>query len=89
MAVAKRQEGKSQENRAEEGPRTGEGTSGRMALGLSPICIGQSPGEGKSIQRDEPKRAPHPRAHAIRRSSLHVFGSTCPHSSKMDFPAII
>ena len=26
---------------------------------------------------------------AMGRSSLHVFGSMCPHASKMDFPAII
>ena len=29
------------------------------------------------------------RACALGRSSLRVSGSTCPHASKMDFPAII
>ena len=47
MVVTKRQEGESRKNRAEEGPRTGAGTSGRMALQPKPNLHRTGPGGRK------------------------------------------
>ena len=47
------------------------------------------PGTGKHTE-EEPKRSLSLSApRAMGSSSLRVFGSTCPHASRMDFPAII
>ena len=56
---------------------------------LSPICIGQAQVEEKHIKGGA-KALSHrlSLSRVLGRSSPRVFGSTCPHASKMDFPAI-
>ena len=53
MAVAKRQEGKSRENRTEEGLRTGVKTSGRTALLLKPNLHKTGPGGKKHKKKSQ------------------------------------
>ena len=43
------------------------------------------PGREKQIKRGAKARS---LSHVLGGSSLHVFGSMCPHALKMDFPAI-
>ena len=91
MAVAKRQEGKSprKENRgrSKEGRRTGVRTSGRRALLPKASLHRTGPRGRKKIQKEEPKGFLSLSC-AMGCSSLRIFGSTCPHASKMDFLAI-
>ena len=66
-------------------------TSGRTALLTKPHLHRTGLGEEKKHIKRGAKGlslslSPPPRT--LRRSSLRVFGSTCPHASKMDFPAL-
>ena len=100
MAVAKRQGGERPaeiEQRKVRGPQVEQ-----TALLASPIYIRQAQGEEKHIKGGAKALSlclPCMRALflslslslplALGCSSLCVFGSTCPHPSRMDFPAII
>ena len=82
MAVAKRQRRK---NRTKEGPWTGVRTSGKTNNTPGwPSLHRTGPGRDKHIKRGAKASS---LSRALGRSS-RVFGSTCPHASKMDFPAI-
>ena len=87
-------EGKARENRTKEGPRTRVRTSGKT---------NNTPGR-PNLHKTGPETEKHIKREAkalfspfcslslpclMRRSFLRVSGSTCPHASKMDFPAII
>ena len=101
MAVAKRPgrekwledlEGKARENRTKEGPKTGVRTSGKTNNTPGwPNLHKTGPGTEKHIKRGAKALFSLSLSlpHAMGRSSLHVFGSMCPHASKTDFPAII
>ena len=81
--------GKARENRTKEGPRTRVRTPGRTALLSKPNLHRAGPrGRKKHIKR-RAKGLSLSLSHLLGRSSLHIFGSTCPHALKMDFPAII
>ena len=85
MAVAKRQrKGKARKNRTKEGLRTSGKTNNTPGW---PNLHRTGPGRGKHIKR-RAKASSLSLPHALGRSFLHVFGSTHPHTSKMDFPAI-
>ena len=95
MAVAKRQ-GREKptkiEQRKVQGPRTGVRTSGRTAVMTKPNLHRAGPG-GRKKHKKRSQRALSlslslSLSCALGRSSLCVFGSTCPHVLKMDFPAI-
>ena len=90
MAVAKKtRKGKARENRTKEGSRTGVRTSGKTNTPGWPNLHRTGPGRDKHINRGA--RASFlslPLSRTLGRSSLCVFGSRCPHASKMDFPAI-
>ena len=90
MAVAKRQRREKPakiEQKKVQGPRTGVRTSGKTTTLLAgPTYIGQAQGE-ISIKRGG-KASSLSLPHALGRSSPCVFGLTCHHASKMDFPAI-
>ena len=83
----KTRKGKARENETKEGLRTGVRTSGKT---------NNTPG-WPNLHRTGPGREKHINTGA-KASSLSlpgagalfssVFGSTCPHTSKMDFPAI-
>ena len=45
-------------------------------------------GGGTYKKRNQRALSPNPQPCALGRSSLRIFGSTCPHVLKMDFPAI-
>ena len=87
MAVAK-----AHENRTKEGPRTGVRTSGKTNnTPGGPSLHKTGPGTETYKKRSQSSLLPFSApslSHAMGRS-LRVFGSTCPHASKMDFPAII
>ena len=93
MAVAKRQ-GREKPTKIEqrkvkgrsEDLRTGMRTSGRTALLTKPNLHRAGPGGRKNIKRGT-KGLSLSLSCALGCSSLCVFGSTCPHASKMDFPA--
>ena len=99
MAVAKRQ-GREKPTKIEqrkvkgrsEDLRTGMRTSGRTALLTKPNLHRAGPGgrkkHKKGSQRALSLSLSLSLSCALGRSSLCVFGSTCPHASKMDFPAI-
>ena len=84
----KTRKGKASENETKEGPRTRVRTSGKT---------NNTPG-WPNLQRTGPGRDKHMNRRAkasslalscvLGHSSPCVFGSTCPHTSKMDFPAI-
>ena len=91
MAVAKRQ-GREKPvkidqrkvRRQEWGPQVEQKT-----LLASPIYIGQAQGR-KNIEKEAPKDWKGlSLSCALGCSSLHIFGSICSHTSRMDFPAII
>ena len=88
MAVAERQ-GREKPAKIEQRKVRGRSedrvsTSGRTALLTKPSLQRAGPGGEKHIKRSQRAlRSPRPG-----RSSLRVFGSTCPHDSKMDFPTI-
>ena len=87
MGWLKTRKGKARQNRANEGPRTGVRTSGKTnnTPGWSSLRR-TGPGRDKHINRGARASSLSPaRAGA---SSPRVFGSTCPHALKMDFPAI-
>ena len=91
MAVAKRQRrekpAKIQQKKV-QGQRTGVRTSGKTNNTPGwPNLHRTGPGRDKHINRGA-KASSLSLPHALGRSFLHVFGSTCPHTSKMDFPAI-
>ena len=98
MAVAKRQGRKKPAKINQEGRRTGarlqvDGTPGRVHL-----AQGRPAGGDKRKRRRQRAPLPRPREpvrarssparNATGRSSLRIFGSTCPPAWKMDFPAI-
>ena len=60
----------------------------QTALLAGPIYIRQAQGQ-RNTWKEEPKPSSLSLSHAMGRSSRPVFGSTCPHASKMDFPAVI
>ena len=85
MAVAKRQrKGKAWENRTKEGPRTSGKTNNTPGW---PNLHRTGPGRDKHIKRGA-KASALSLSHTLGHSSLHVFGSTFPQASEMDFPAI-
>ena len=85
MAVAKRQR---RENRTKEGQRTGVRTSGKTNNTPGwPNLHRTGPGREKHIKRGA-KASSLSLPHALGRSSPRVFGLTCHHASKMDFPAL-
>ena len=92
MAVAKRQgrekPAKIEQRKVKGRSRTRVRTSGRTALLTKPNLHGAGPGgRKKHIKRGANGLPPPPPPHrAPGRSSLHIFGSTCPHALKMDFP---
>ena len=89
MAVAKRQgREKPLENKTKEDPKTKVRTSGKTNNTLGwPNLHRTGPGRDKHIYR-RAKTSSLSLSHAQGRSSPCVFGSRCPHASKMDFPAI-
>ena len=83
MAVAKRQR---RENRTKEGRRTGVRTSGKINNTPGwPNLHRTGPGREKHIKRGAKASSLSP---ACWGALLFASGSTCPHASKMDFPAI-
>ena len=87
MAVAKRQ-GREKPTKIKEDPRTGVRTSGKTNNTPGwPNLHRTGPGRDKHIKRGA-KASSLSLPHVLGRSSPRVFGSTCPHASKMDFPAI-
>ena len=98
MAVAKRQgrekptkiEQRKVKGRSKDGPRTGVRTSGRTALLPKPNLHRAGPGGRKKHIKGGAKALSHrlSLSRVLGRSSPRVFGSTCPHTLKMDFPAI-
>ena len=99
MAVAKRQgrekPGKIEWSKVKGGPRTGVRTSGRAALLPKHSLHRTGPGGRKTYKKRSQRvlslslSLSLSRARAMGTSSLRVFGSTCPHTAKMDFPAVI
>ena len=90
MAVAKRP---GREKPAKIGQRKVRGLERepqvkQTILLAGPIYIRQAQGQ-RNIKEEKSKLSLLSLSRAMGRSSLHVFGSTCPHASKMDFPAII
>ena len=86
----KDKEGKARGNRTKEGPRTRVRTSGKTNNTPGwPNLHRTGPGREKHINRGAKSSSlslsP---LLALGRSSPGVFGSTCPHALKMDFPAI-
>ena len=89
MAVAKRpgREKPEKIGQRKEGPRTRERTSGKTNNTPGwPNLHKTGPGTEKHKRSQSSLRL---LSHAMGRSSPPLFGSTCPHASKMDFPAII
>ena len=91
MEVAKRQ-GREKPTKIEQRKVKGRSrarvrTSGRTALLVKPNLHRAGPGGRKNIKRGT-KGLSLSLSCALGCSSLCVFGSTCPHASKMDFPAI-
>ena len=92
MAVAKRQgrekPAKIEQRKVKGRSRTRVRTSGRTALLTKPNLHGAGPGgRKKHIKRGAKGLSlslPLTRGH----STLRIFGSTGPHTSKMDFPVI-
>ena len=89
MAVAKRQ-GREKpakiEQRKARGPECGQ-----TALLATPVYTGQAQGGGKDIKRGAKGKGVSLSLSlpcALGRSSLHICGSKCPHTSRMNFPAI-
>ena len=91
MAAAKRQ-GREKpakiEQRKVRGPERGPQVE-QTALLASPIYIGQAKGEKKKHIKRGAKGLGVSLFPALGCSSLHLFESTCPHTSRLDFPAII
>ena len=93
MAVAKRQ-GREKPVKIEQRKVRGlewEPRVEQTALLASRIYIGQAQGEEKHIKREAKGLSLSlslPRAGVLPHSSLHVFGSACPHTWRMDSPAI-
>ena len=90
MAVAKRP---GREKPAKIGQRKVRGPERepqvkQTILLAGPIYIRQAQGQ-RNIKEEKSKLSLLSLSRAMGRSSLRVFGSTCPHASKMDFPAII
>ena len=90
MAVAKRQ-GREKPAKMKQkkvrGPRTGVRISGKTNNTPGwPNLHRTGPGRDKHINRGA--KLAHSLSSALGCSSPHVFGSTCPHALKMDFPAI-
>ena len=90
MAVAKRP---GREKPAKIGQRKVRGPERepqvkQTILLAGPIYIRQAQGQ-RNIKEEKSKLSLLSLSRAMGRSSLRVFGSTCPHTSKMDFPAII
>ena len=79
---------KARENGTKEGPRTRVRTSGKTKNTPGwPNLHRTGPGRYKHIKRGA-KASSLSLCCALGCSSLRVFGSTCPHASEMDFPAI-
>ena len=84
----KDKKGKARTNRTKEGPRTRVRTSGKTNNTPGwPNLHRTGPRRDKHINRGAKASSPPPPPCALGRSS-RVFGWTCPHTSKMDFPAI-
>ena len=84
----KDKEGKARGNRTKEGLRTGVRTSGKTNNTPGwPNLHRTGPGRDKHINRGAKVSSLSPLL-ALGRSSPGVFGSTCPHALKIDFPAI-
>ena len=80
--------GKAHENETKEGPRTGVRTSGKTNNTPGwPNLHRTGPGRDKHTNRGA-RASSLSLSPALGRSSPGVFRSTCPHASKMDFPAI-
>ena len=82
--------GKARENETKEGPRTRTGvrTSGKTNNTPGwPDLHRTGPGREKHINRGA-RASSLSLSRALGCSSPHLFRSTCPHASKMDFPAI-
>ena len=92
MVVAKRERREKPteiEERKVRGPETDPQVK-QTALLASPIYTGQAQGEEKTYKkRSQRARFLSPTcSHAPPLSSLCIFGLACPHTSRMDFPAI-
>ena len=90
MAVAQRS---GREKPSKIGQRKVRGPEGepqvkQTVLLAGPIYIRQAQGQ-RNIKEEKPKLSSFALSRVMGRSSLCVFGSTCPHAWKMDFPAII
>ena len=92
MAVAKRQgrekPAKTEQRKVKGRSRTRVRTSGRTALLSKPNFHRAGPRGRKKYIKRRAKGLSLSLSHLLGRSSLHIFGSTCPHALKMDFPAI-
>ena len=79
--------GKAHENETKEGPRTRVRTSGKTSNTPGwPSLHRTGPGREKHIKRGA--KASSLALSPARWGILRVFRSTCPHASKMDFPAL-
>ena len=84
----KTRKGRARENETKEGPRTGVRTSGKTNTTPGwPNLHRTGPGRDKHINRGA-RASFLSLFHALGCSSPRVFRWTCPHASKMDFPAI-
>ena len=94
MAVAKSQgRGKpaKTEQRKVQGLELGPQVEQTVLPNFCPNLHTAGPWGGKNIQKEEPRGKGSFSLSPIcvlGRSSLRIFGSTCPHPSRMDFPAI-
>ena len=64
----------------------------QTTLLANPVYIGQARGRGKNKEKEEPKgwdSAPTPQPLQAGALFSSIFGSTCPHASRMDFPVIM
>ena len=84
----KKRKEKARENETKEGPRTRVRTSGKTTLQAGPIYIGLAQGEININRGAKASFLSLSLSRALGHSSPRVFRSTCPHASKMDFPAI-
>ena len=70
------------------GPELGPQVEQTMLL-ASPVYVGQAQEEKKTYKQRSQRAGVFSLSRVLGYSSLRVFGSTYPHASRMDFPAII
>ena len=88
MVVAKRPGGEKPAKIEKEGPRTRVRTSGKTNSTRGWLSLHKT-GPGREKHKKRSQSSPLSLSHVLGRYSLRIFGSTCPHTLKMDFPAII